>query len=422
MGSVLLVSIYGDGIPLAIRLAEEGSIVKVIIKDKSAKPSLTGYKNPTRITTPSMLEQYDLILFDMVGLGQQAELFKQKGKLVIGGGVFNDKLELDRNYGQRVVKHLLPEVKLPGGKLIKTQDQLLKELEVAQPKVIKPLNNQSPTLTLVSKDNQNRTLKTLATRLKHLTPCILQDKVNGIEISTEGWFNGERFVKPLFNHTIENKRFMEGDKGCQTGCMGNVVWASNPDKDKIIQKVLLPLTPLLKKVEYLGPLDVNCIITENDIYFLEFTSRFGYDAIQAFTELYKGKLFDMLWKLAIKDTSFNVWSDYSIAVRLSMPPYPQDEDCSILRGVQVLDIPQPARKHIMLSDVMLLNDTETLAGVDGVIGCATARGQLISELRKRVYRTIDNCIIHQDVQYRKDIGLDVERKIEQLKTWGWIDA
>jgi phosphoribosylamine-glycine ligase len=422
MGAALLISKYGDGIPLAIRMAEEGSIVKVILKEPSAQPSLTGYHNPLKIQRPLMLEQYDLILFDMVGLGQQADQLKSKGKMVIGGGVFNDKLELDRNYGQRVVKRLLPKVKLPGGKLINSQDELLKELETDQPKVIKPLNNQSPTLTLVSQDDQNRTLKTLAKRLNNLTPCILQNKVDGIEISTEGWFNGKHFINQLFNHTIENKRFMEGDKGCQTGCMGNVVWTSDPNKDRIIQHALLPLTPLLKKVDYLGPIDINCIITENDIYFLEFTARFGYDAIQAFTELYKGKLFDMLWKLAVQNTSFNLWSDYSIAVRLSMPPYPQDEDCSMLKGVQVLDIPQPARKHLMLSDVMLQDGTETLAGVDGVIGCVTARGQTISEARKRAYRTIDNCVIHQDVQYRRDIGLDVERKIEQLKVWGWIDA
>jgi len=406
-------------------MAEEGSITKVYIQDPEARPSLKGYRNPSKVASLTMPEQYDLILFDMVGLGLRAEKLKDKGRLVIGGGTFNDKLELDREYGQRVVEKLLPEVKVPGGEQITTQKELLNRLSAAEgPKVIKPLGNEPPKYTLVSNDEGNRTLLGLVEALgDRLLPCVLQDKITGVEVSTEGWFNGETFVRGMFNHTIEYKRFMEGDKGGQTGCMGCVVWMTSSRKDRIVQRVLLPLEPLLRKVGYLGPLDVNCILTEDEIYFLEFTPRFGYDAIQALTELYKGKLFDMLWKLASQDLRVAFWEDYSIAVRLSVPPYPNyDPEVKNLQGVQMLDPPEGARSHLMLSDVMLRDGKETLAGVDGVLGCATARGKTINEAQRRVYRTIRNCVIHPDVQWRRDIGHDVERKIEQLKVWGWIDA
>ena len=228
----------------------------------------------------------------------------------------------------------------------------------------------------------------------------------------------------MFNHTIEYKRFMEGDRGCQTGCMGNVVWMTQASKDLIVQKALLPLAPLLRKVNYLGPIDVNCILSEDEIYFLEFTTRFGYDAIQALVELYKGNVFDMFWKFTTQDLGVKFWDDYGIAVRLSVPPYPNTNGNGLpnLKGVQVLDVPQAAWKHLMLSDVMFTNNTPRLAGVDGVIGCATARGSTINEARKRVYRTVGNIIIHQDVQYRRDIGYDVEQRIEKLKTWGWLST
>lgn len=419
MASVLIVSKQGDAVPLAIRLSDEGHIVKIHIQDKQAHPSLEGYRNPTRIGNLKMLEQYDLILYDMAGLGKTADDMKEKGRTVLGGGVFNDNLELDREYGESVAQKLL-KAKVPKGPLVKTKKALIDELEKAtEPQVIKPLGNKLPGLTLVSEDINNRTLISIAReRGDELIPAILQERIDGIEISTEGWFNGSNFV--CFNHTIEHKRFMEGDRGQQTGCMGNVVWSCG--EDEIVKRCLLPLQPLLARVEFVGPIDVNIIATKTDLYFLEFTPRFGYDAIQAYSELVKGTLFDFLWNIATEGKEPKHHSDYAIAVRLSMPPYPNHEEVEKLKGFQVMSIQSGARRHLFLSDVMLKDGVETLAGVDGVIGCATARGEEIHELRRRVYRTIDRNVIHPDVQYRKDIGAGVDRKVGDLVMWGWLDA
>jgi phosphoribosylamine-glycine ligase len=421
MASILIISKQGDGVPLALRLAQEKHIVKIYFKEQEAKKSLKGYQNPSVIGSVKIPEQYDLILFDMVGMGNQAEELKAQGRLTLGGGFFNDKLELERDYGERVAA--LTKVDIPKTIKATKPDEVLKYLgEVDTPQVVKPLGNKIPGLTLVSKDRMNRTLKTLVKRIgQQLTPCLIQERVEGLEVSTEGWFDGEKFL-PAFNHTIEYKRFMEGDKGCQTGCMGNVVWITDGEKDELVKCALLPLEPLLSKVHYLGPLDVNCIVSEQEIYFLEYTARFGYDAIQTFCELLKMPLFNFLWDVATKDLSFKFYDEYAIGVRLSMPPYPFEYSTNILEGVQVLDIPQEAQKHLMLSDVMLQDGKEVLAGVDGVIGCVTARGSDVQEARRRAYRTIDNIVIHSDVQYRKDIGAGVESSVEKLKTWGWIDA
>jgi len=422
LASILIISKYGDGVPLALRLAQEKHIVKIHFKEPKAKLSLKGYTNPAAVPTPRMLEQYDLILYDIAGMGKQADEMREQGRLVMGGGNFNDKLELERDYGERVAT--LTKVKLPKGVTVKTKEECLSYLEEAKtPQVIKPLGNQLPGLTLVSKDDENRTLISLVKNVgQTVTPCIIQERIDGVEISTEGWFNGEDF-SPSFNHTIEYKRFMEGDKGSQTGCMGNIVWATDPDKDEIVKRVLLPLQPLLQKVGYLGPVDVNCIVTEKDVFFLEYTPRFGYDAIQALSELIKGSLFDFLWKVASRDNDIKFFNDYAIAVRMSMPPYPiEDGFVKQLSGVQVLDIPEGARTHLMLADVMMENSHEVMAGVDGVIGCVTARGSSVQEARRRAYRTIDNIVIHGDVQYRKDIGAGVETAVETLKVQGWVDA
>jgi len=422
MASILILSIDGAGVPLALRLVDEGHIVKMWIKNPHAHVLLKGYKNPSRVSDPyKMTDQYDLVLSDMVGTGAVCDNLSKKGKLVLGGGSFNDKLELDRAYGSKVAT-TLTGVASPNTTEIATKPELATFLDKAKtPVVIKPLNNKKTSLTLVSNDKQNRMLKSVvANGSDNLTPCIVQETITGIEISTEGWFNGEEWAKP-FNHTIERKRLMDGDKGALTGCMGNVVWPTQGNK--LTALAIESLKPLLEKVNYIGPIDMNCIVTEDKAYFLEFTSRFGYDAIQAWAEMLKGSLFDYLYAIASRQKdSFTYHNGYSLGVRLTVAPYPGKEGIDRWKKVKAIDIPKEASRHVWLTDVMKNDDEVLLAGGYGVIGCVTARGTTVRECQRRVYRTIKNISLTDDIQYRNDIGDTVEKDKQQLIDWGWVDA
>lgn len=419
MANVLILSPEGDGIPIGIKLAKEGHVVDIYLKEEKYKASLQGFRNPKILLTPPEGEGYDLILSDMVGLGELCDKYKKQGNLVLGGGVFNDKIELDRLYGSKVISSLT-QVKEPNTIKVSSKAELLGVLKKSVvAKAIKPLGNKSVSLTLVSKDDTNTSLISVVTKWgDKLIPCIVQDVVKGFEISTEGWFNGERFILP-FNHTFERKRFMEGDKGPQTGCMGNVVFLSNGDR--LTDILLTPLEPLLKKVKYCGPLDINCIISNKEVYFLEFTARFGYDALQAFAELLKISLYDFFYKIATKEEDLIESRDFvnqpAIAVRLSVPPYPAKEGLEKWKGVRVLKIDEGASKHIWLSDVAKEEGIEVLSGADGVIGCVTARGLTVRECQRRVYRTIQNVVVNSDVQYREDIGDQALADKEEFDRW-----
>lgn len=416
MASILILSEKGSGVPLGYRFAYEGHIAKIYFK-KDQGSLLDGVKNPSKIRRyDTMLDQYDLVLADSSGMGDLCEELRQKGKIVIGGGTFNDKLELDRTYGEKVARSVL-EVDVPETEECTTTEDLLKCLrEAGGPMVVKPHDNKSTCLTLVSGDKANRTLLSLAENVKDLCPCIVQPKVEGIEISSEGWFDGKKFTS--FNHTIEQKRLMEKDKGPQTGCMGNVVWACG--EDKLIKAAILPLAPLLEKVKFMGPIDVNCIISEKKATFLEFTPRFGYDAIFAYTEVLKGGLFDFLYKFATGRGGDKPYNYYGISVRMSLPPYPFKDGLKNLEGVQSIDVPEPAKNHIWYWDVMQKNGTPVCAGVDGIICSVSARGVDVHEARRRAYRTVNSIGIHPDLQWRSDIGSEVERQIKDLKEWGWL--
>lgn len=418
MASILILSKQGDGVPIALRLASERHKVDIFIKEPKYRKSLSGYDNPMVVTKVGEAD-YDLILSDMVGLGAACDKLKEKGRLVLGGGKINDRLELDRAYGIKVVEKLT-KLKVPASKEIKSKGELLTEIQRSTvPLVVKPLNNSPVYLTLIGVDNRNKSLLSIAKEWgDELVPCILQEKIDGFEISTEGWFDGERFVKP-FNHTLEKKRLMEGDKGPQTGCMGNTVWLTNGDA--LTEMALIPLELFLARANYCGPIDVNCILNSDGVYFLEFTTRFGYDAIQALAELLKIGLYDFFYKVVTRQGDFIEREEYinaiAIAVRMSIPPYPNSEDVDEWDGIQVLDIEAPARRHLWLSDVKKINSKEVLAGLDGVIGCATASGDTIRECKRRVYRTVNSVVINPDVQYRNDIGSRFEEIKAKFDRW-----
>ena len=422
MASILILSKHGSGIPLALYLAkQEGHLVKIWIKDKQFRNVLQESTNPKVIDTYNVNPQsIDIAIGDMVGVGDELDELKNKGIITTCGGSFNDKMELDRVYSMKVANTIYKKEYIPETIPCKSKIDIDNALSKDKPMVIKPLGNKAVGLTLVSNDEKNRSLKSfIETNSNEVLPCIVQEVVEGIEITIEGWFNKD-WYKDTFNCTIESKRFLNNNKGPNVGCMGNVVWICK--ENKLVKEFLYPVTDLLKKVDYCGPFAVTLIINENNMYVLEFTTRFGYDAIQSFVELLKQSFFDFIYNLAIGSNRPVVFFEdsLSLAVRLSMPPYPNKGNLSFINDLQVLDIPNQAEHHVWMVDVKYKNKKPVIAGVDGIIGCVTARGNTVRMAQKRVYRTINNIVINTDVQYRTDIGYGVEEKIIQLTKWGYL--
>ena len=84
----------------------------------------------------------DVVVFDDIGFGAEADSLRAKGKLVVGGSKYTDKLEEDREFGQNEMKRvgmlILPHwdfadfdsaiefiKKNPGGYVFKPSGQLL---------------------------------------------------------------------------------------------------------------------------------------------------------------------------------------------------------------------------------------------------------------------------------------------------------
>lgn len=399
--AIKLMSKDGDMLPLLHKM--KGEKLAYVENDKGIHDGLT-----PKVHNPIELEigPDDTILYDMVGAGESAEVLKEKGFTVIGGGVLNDSIELDRKAGLDFMqKH---GIQIPPTEEFNNFEDCAKFIEKSKTRfVFKPDNNQDTDLTVVpdSPDQLKAMLPYLESKVDMEGDFVLQEFVDGVEMSTEAWFNGRHFILPI-NSTMEEKRFMAGGVGPATGCAGNVVWTWDDVTSQFLYEYLFkPLEPELQRANYLGPLDINGIWNEQGIFGLEWTARFGYDAIQAYSLLLDEPLEDVLEALRNLN-EMPVRTGYqALAIRVSIPPYPNDGD---VPEVPVL-VPESVMANTFLSDVKLNDDGLLVtAGMDGYVLCVADYARRLPPLQSRSIAHIDKIHIPSK-QYRVDIGDRVSR-------------
>jgi phosphoribosylamine--glycine ligase len=78
---------------------------------------------------------------------------------------------------------------------------------------------------------------------------------------------------------------------------------------------------------YTGYIDLNCIVNNNGIYPLEFTSRFGYPTISIQQEGMLTPISELFWELANGfEPKWRTRTGFQIGVRIVVPPFPFDDD------------------------------------------------------------------------------------------------
>ena len=395
-----LISKHADGIGLLYRLYQEGHDVDFWVQEKRAKSTYKGIL-PQVQTYSTGLKKSDIVFFDMVGLGFLADRLKKSGFAVYGGGRLNDKLELNRLFGIQTAEEA--RIKVPEYKVFESGEKAIGFVKGSKKTwCFKPLNNKSPMDTYISEDPED-----MVGWLEYSKPkdkFILQEKVEGTEISTEAWYVNGELVPNSVNSTIETKRFMDGDKGPNTGCMTSVV-KFYKGKPKIYFQTLAKLEKFLRQKRYSGPLDVNCIMTKEGPNFLEFTPRFGYNAVYAALPEF-GEWGGFLSKLAQgKIPRIKPSKQYYGAIRISVPPYPNDVDASKTAGMSIRGI--DSLKDIFLLDAKYDSRFIT-AGVDGVVCEVTAKAENLDDLEKQIYAKVDKLKIPNKM-YRSD-GIKIAQK------------
>ena len=408
----------------SLQLEEEGHSVDIWLCDNydDYDMVLSGLiKRPLKAKPD--FKKYDLVLFDLTGRPNIAENIMKEGVPVLGDGDFNSEIEENRMLGIEIMEQC--GIGVP---FYETFDDLsgaksfIKKTNKRY--VFKPDGGQeqdtASTYVSESADDLLHYLNRLGSLSKG-TKFILQEVVQGTEVSTEAWFNGQDFY--LINGTLEEKKFMNGNKGPNTGCSGNLVWIYDEMNPPLVfREGLLKMKDFLQGVGFRGMIDLNTIVDGNgNLYGLEWTPRFGYDASAT---LYScvNNLGDFLGAISTgqePNTSFS--NNFAASIRLSIPPYPSEiknkhpEEVPI-QGIQEDDI----IKHCFLYDCCIDDRGDMVtAGVNGLVACPIRAADTARNAWAKVQEVIKGIKI-PDMQFRTDLEECTMKRYEILAKQGWL--
>lgn len=441
---ITMISDSREGAPIAQRLIQEGVPTDFFVADNHYSKCFDGIlpKIPMEKLKAS-LKKNDVAIFDINKTNEKkpddikllryfgckpnsegvfgpiADKLKRDHKVICGSS-WADHIEFDRMAGIDLAKKIglkSSEVKEfnsleDGIKFLTGKDQCF---------VLKLDNNVDLSLTYVEDDPGELIAKMqgeLPGRLGNKPfKFILQEKVEGVEISTEAWFDGKEFVS--WNHTLEDKRLFVGNIGINTGCQSSTSWMKE-DPEGYLCKQIEKLKLYLQLAEYVGCIDINTIIGKEDKlpYFLEFTPRFGYSAIYCLLALVpEGSIGNFF----LNGFRFIPTGKYACSQLISIPPYPYMNATDLRKMAQGVGMGNKLNqlKNMWLQDVVQSKEGNLFcAGADANVGIMTAVGDTLEDATAKMYKNIDKLKIYSDYQYRTDHLESHTKRLKELKALG----
>jgi phosphoribosylamine-glycine ligase len=414
----------GDGTWMMLRLLAEGHKVDYYLGSRDHANILCGIvPDPIIINghdRPSF-DRYDLSVFDLTG-SEKLAAHSKKMCPTIGDGELNCALEDDRAFAMEVMEGA--GIMVPPYEEFDNVEEAKKFVKrTGKCYVYKPSGGQDQTAasTFVSTSSMDM--------LEHMdkmfeeskgAPFVLQEFIRGCEVSTEGFFNGQDFY--LVNSTLEIKKFMNDDKGPSTGCAGSVVFIHGLAEPKVYTHGLKKMQRFLGESGYVGPIDLNTIATPQGLYGLEFTPRFGYDAIAQFIKMYAANFGDALYATAVGERPEQAFrGEFCASVRLSIPPYPTEIKGKHPEGVIIEGIEEEDYEHTYLYDVQEYDGCLESAGHSGLLAVPMGIGGSISEAFWECCKRIDKIKV-PGLQYRTDVEKCLCKRYCKLIDEGWLSC
>jgi phosphoribosylamine-glycine ligase len=417
---------------LAARLQDEGHDVLLYHLPPVAKPysdatfkqNGAGIVPLARTWEQFAAEEHDIVVFDGTDYGRKGDELRRRGVSVIGGCPFYDRLEKERAFAFKVAAECGMAVpKYHSFTAISDSMAFVKTRPADEVWFFKTDRDLGPAFTAGGDREKllarlSYVQKSKGDRIKH----ILQEKIDGIAISTAGWWNGSTFLRP-WEGTLERKEFGNDDTGPKTGCSMNVVWMYPNDTEIVKELHFEQFADVLRKVGAPpGIIDINAMLSYDDgkAYFLEFTPRFGFDAEPAASKLLRvecAEFFSRLCERTLPVAPFDLGSA-SMSIRLSVPPYP-DESGHCEPGLPLLGLDGLWEKRFMAYGVM---QTEQggyeLADPHGLVGLSSAVGGDLETMNAQCVKYAKSLGI-ADLGYRTDAGARLLEDLAAVRKAGY---
>jgi len=434
---VLGIGSYCELGSIYLRLAREGHDVRVHTTEENAQDVLTGLvaRVPDwRAALPWVREAGDdhLVVFEDIGCGATQDELRRDGFRVLGGSEGGDRLEEDREYGQRVLRDI--GLRTAPTRSFDNFEDATRFIREQPGRYVLKFNGLDLPSEMSYVGQRSDGGDVLAMLKRHARTWeedwddppsfILMQHLAGVETGFGAFFNGSEFVGPV-NLDWEHKRFFPGDLGELTGEMGTVVTYRHGEK--LFDATLRKVAPILREAKHVGYVNLNTIINDDGVWPLEFTSRFGYPGFAILSALLAEPCGDILSRVAAGSaSSFETHPGYAVGVVLTLPPFPHAEGYEELsKGKPILisdDLSDEEREHLHFGEVGLVKGELVATGILGYTMVVTGRGSTIELARKDAYARVEKVVI-PNVRYRNDIGLKLaDRDYAALAALDWVPS
>lgn len=420
----LFISRWGEILDIAYATQNEGNAVKLYIEDKPSREIGTGFVKKVK-DWKKYIDWADILVFDYTGFGKECTDLRASGKIVFGGSEYTDLLELDRNFGQKELqKHKIKTLPFEEFQSFQTAIAYVENHPDAY--VIKPSGEtqELKQLLFVGSDDEGldviRVLKAYDKSWgDDFGNFQLQKKVKGVEISVSSFFNGKEFLRP-FNITFEHKKLFPKELGVSTGEMGSSMFWAN--QSPIFDATLKKFESTLLKHNFIGHIDINCIVNGNGIYPLEFTSRFGYPQIFIQRAGITEPIGEMLYKVASRQ-NFKIATKkgFQVGAFIVVPPFPYDDKKTfeLFSKDAVIVFKKDIKEGIHPMHLKKVNDEWLITGNTGIALLVTGTGITMRDAQKMMNNRIHSVIVNNGY-YRTDIGDRWFEDSDRLWSWGLL--
>lgn len=428
--NILIIDPDGCGLDLAMRCQNYGHEVQLWLPRDSKgdeQPVGRGIVHKPLDWKP-LMGWADLILpTSNSKYANDLEPFFDQGYPILGANKAGAELELNREAGQRVLENC--GIKCLPSKVFDNYNdaiEFVKKTNIAY--VSKPWGgNMDKAMTYVSKSAADMVFKLQKWKadIKLKGKFMLQERVEGIEFGTSGWFGPSGWGQWI-EENWEEKSLMNEGLGCNTGEQGTVMRFVK--HSKLFDEVLEPVVDYLHSIKYVGNVDMNCIVDESgQAWPLEFTMRFGWPAQNIYAAMLKGDPVQWMLDLINGQDTMRVTEEIAVGVVMTHGDYPYGKLAGReTTGFPIYGLTPRNKEHLHFQDVMdgiapmmiggEVKDVRTFVTAGDYVLIVTGLGTTVQEARKAAYRTCWQIDWPSNRMFRTDIGKRLQKELPKLQS------
>ena len=433
---VLIVDSSGNALDFAMRAQKDGHDVKLFIR-QTEKSKHIGRGLVTIVDDfRSWLRWADLVFSsDNTLYLRDLDSFRNTtNAALIAPSQEASEWELNRELGQNVLrKHGIPCIPF---KMFTNYDEAIAYVKKHDKRFVSKAAGgvEDKSLSYVSKTPEDLVymLGRWKKLHKHKAQFMLQEFIPGVEMAVGGW-HGPGGFNEGWCENFEFKKLMNKDLGVATGEQGTVL--RYVKQSKLARKVLQPLCRSLEKLNYVGYIDVNCIIDEKGTPWpLEFTMRPGWPTFNIQQAVHTGDSVQWLLDLTKGVDSRNILLDRVAAgVVMSVPDYPYSHlTRKEVVGIPIYNVKPSLWQHIHPCEMMLSEGEGVPVKAAGQIIMApmpvtagdyvlimSAAGETVKDATMTCYRRLNRLVVPNSPMYRTDIGQRLATQLPLIQAKGY---